>query len=153
MSIPELSALGNNVLADIVTLLVGDKISEGSARSVYQCRLRPDLVVKVENRAGSFQNIEEFNTWEMVRETGQAKWFAPVEYISTCGIAMLMRKTESGPMFAYPEQMPTFFTDLKYENFGWLDGRLVCHDYGFNLMRNTGLTKRMRKANWWSINQ
>ena len=153
MSIAELSALGTNVLADIATLLIGDKISEGSARSVYQCKLRPDFVVKIENVARSFQNIEEFNTWEMVRDTDYAKWFAPVEYISTCGIAMLMKKTESGPMFAYPEQMPAFFTDLKYGNFGWLEDRLVCHDYGIHLMRNTGLTKRMRKANWWNINQ
>ena len=150
MSIAELSALGNNVLADIVTLLVGDKISEGSARSVYQCKLRPDLVVKVVNRARSFQNIEEFNTWEMVRETGQAKWFAPVEYISTCGIAMLMPRTEPGPEFAYPKEMPSYFTDLKYSNFGWIGDRLVCHDYGLNLLRNVGMSKKMVKAQWWS---
>ena len=78
MSIAEVSALGTNVLADIATLLVGDKISDGSARSVYQCKLRPDLVVKIENVARSFQNIEEFNTWEMVRDTDYAKWFAEI---------------------------------------------------------------------------
>jgi hypothetical protein len=45
--------------------------------------------------------------------------------------------------------MPAFFTDLKRENFGLLLGRLVCHDYGVNLLMENGMTKRMRKANWW----
>ena len=30
-----------------------------------------------------------------------------------------------------------------------LDGRLVCHDYGTNILRTHGLTKHMTNAGWW----
>lgn len=44
--------------------------------------------------------------------------------------------------------MPSFFSDLKYQNFGVLDGHLVAHDYGYSNILSQGLTKRMRKAVW-----
>jgi hypothetical protein len=29
------------------------------------------------------------------------------------------------------------------------NGHIVCHDYGTNRLTTTGMTKRMRKVNWW----
>lgn len=32
-----------------------------------------------------------------------------------------------------PETIPTFLTDLKRENFGLIDGRIVCVDYAMTI--------------------
>lgn len=45
--------------------------------------------------------------------------------------------------------MPIFFTDFKYLNYGFYDGRIVCHDYGTSLIFEHGMTKRTKKAEWW----
>lgn len=149
MSLSEFANLGNSVLVDMASMLCGDLIAAGSQRSVYACRIRPDLVIKIETNARSFQNIEEYNTWNWIKDTDYAKWFAPVEFVSSCGILIMQKRTEPGPMLGYPSKMPAFFTDMKYQNFGWLGKQMVCHDYGINLLRNDGLTKRMRKVRWW----
>jgi hypothetical protein len=42
--------------------------------------------------------------------------------------------------------VPSMFTDLKVQNWGMLNGRLVCHDYGLTC---TSLPRSMRAAKWW----
>lgn len=46
--------------------------------------------------------------------------------------------------------MPSFFSDLKYQNFGMLEGQVVAHDYGYSNLISMGATSRMRKANWYN---
>jgi hypothetical protein len=48
----------------------------------------------------------------------------------------------------WPTALPAFFTDFKRENFGFIDGRFVCHDYGTTLLMERGMTKAMRKVDW-----
>jgi hypothetical protein len=65
------------------------------------------------------------------------------------GRVLIMRKTEPAPKTAYPEKMPAFFSDFKRSNYGLLEGRLVCHDYGTCLLATTGVTSRMKKVDWY----
>jgi hypothetical protein len=133
-------------------LLATELIGRGASRNVFSCALRRDCVVKVEDGAKSFQNIVEWQTWMEVKETPQAKWFAPCVEISPCGSLLVMRRTEPVPKGQLPRRVPAFFTDLKHANFGLLDGRFVCHDYGVNNLTAHGLLAGMAKAFWWELN-
>lgn len=141
---------------ELWSLIVGEQLGAGAARTVYAHALDPRLVVKVEDGRGSFQNVIEWQTWEDVKETDFAKWFAPCVAISPCGGILVQRRTT--PAQTHPEKIPAFFTDTKLANFGMLiplhgkkGGQFVAHDYGVSLLNQYGLTKRMRKANWWNL--
>lgn len=41
-----------------------------------------------------------------------------------------MRKTKINPIRKRDEMVPKFFHDVKFDNFGWIGNKLVCHDYG-----------------------
>ena len=128
-------------------LLCGWQLGGGMSRTVYSCNLLPDSVVKVEERGGNFQNIVEWETWSRVRDTKFAKWFAPCSWISPTGAVLIMARTS--PAELYPSEMPAFFCDFKRENYGRYNGCLVCHDYGTNMLFEFGMTKRMKKVEWW----
>lgn len=133
---------------DLGMMIVGNRIGEGASRTVYHHNYDPDLVVKIEGSYGSFRNVYEDQVWERVRQTKLAVWFAPVIRISGSGVVLFMRKTTPCRPAELPKKVPAFFTDLKSDNWGWLDGRVVCHDYGHHLMIEKGMTTRMRNANW-----
>jgi hypothetical protein len=100
----------------------------------------------VEEDSGRFQNVIEWETWKRVEGTKFEKWFAPCRWISPSGIVLVMSKTI--PATDYPKKMPAFLWDFKRTNYGMLDGRLVCHDYGTHKMFENGMTKRMHEADW-----
>jgi hypothetical protein len=128
-------------------LLCDDRLGGGMSREVYSSKLMPDSVIKIEDVSCHFQNVIEWETWQMVRNTPAEKWFAPCEFISPCGVILVMAKTIQSNK--YPEKMPVFLSDFKKGNYGLYRGNLVCHDYGTNLSMHHGLfTKRVRKANW-----
>lgn len=136
---------------DAFRLITEDLLGSGIARNTYSSKAFPNCVVKVEEGVGSFQNVIEWETWGRVKHTQHAKWFAPCEWISPNGSVLIMRRTEPAQKRQYPERMPSFLSDFKRANYGMLDGRLVCHDYGTNLLMEYGMTKRMIKANWWDL--
>lgn len=144
---------------ELYDLLCGRKLGEGAARAVFEHALDPTLVIKFE-AGGSFQNVIEWETWQSVQHVPDiAKWFAPCIAISPNGAVLVQRRTT--PAAFHPERVPAFFTDLKCANFGILipnhldtcqrTGQFVCHDYGTHLMLENGMTKRMRKADWWNL--
>ena len=135
---------------DVFGMLVGDRIGTGTTREVYCHALHADCVVKIENGAQSFFNVYEHQIWERVKDTDLADWFAPVLHISPSGTVLIMRRTEPVREQDLPDRVPAFFTDLKAENFGWLEGRIVCHDYGHHRFIERGMTRKMRKASWRS---
>lgn len=139
-------AVGRGVLTDFFRGITGRLIGWGIGRRVYECTINPDVVLKVEDGGGSFQNVREYETWHAVNFGPYAKWFAPVEHISPCGMVLVMAKTQRPLKF--PERMPVFLTDFNRENYGLYKGRVVCHDYGTNLLMEHGKTPRMRKADW-----
>lgn len=131
-------------------LLCGDLIASGMSRHVYECALLPGCVVKVEARPW-FQNIKEHEAWEAVNESSSSlhRWFAPVRWISPYGRVLVMERTTPVTRDDLPKQIPAFFTDCKVSNWGRLNGRIVCHDYGTHLMLQRGMTKVMRSAEWY----
>lgn len=140
-------------------VLAGDLIGSGMSRKTYACATNKDWVVKVEEDSRRFQNVMEWETWKDVRDTPFAKWFAPCIHISPCGGVLIMGRTELAGQSEYPEKMPAFLTDFKRTNYGMYTTvnpktkkktrHIACHDYGTALLIQTGLTKRMKNANWW----
>lgn len=132
---------------DCFNLLCGKQLGEGAHRVVYECKLRPDLVVKVEN--GDFRrfaNILEAQFWGDHQHYDKvARWLAPVEFLSPDGRLLLMRRAEPTGSISLPDQLPAFITDTKPENFGILDGRLVCIDYALTI---PSPATRLRKVLW-----
>lgn len=139
------------VFEDTFNLLCHDLLGQGVHRRVFSCRLRPDLVVKVEDNGDashrSFANVREFDFWGYWRDYKKvADWLAPCEYLSPDGRIMLQKRADPIPSsFTLPENLPAFLTDHKKENFGIIDGRLVCLDYASVI--HTPFTK-LKKVYW-----
>lgn len=140
-------------------LLCHDLIGTGMSRTVYSSKLLPDCVIKVEDSAGQFQNVVEWETWLRVRDTHASRWFAACRWISASGSILVMERTRQPALSEFPDRMPAFLCDFKRTNYGIStapSGKtgepahlFVCHDYGTNLLFEHGLTKRMKKADWW----
>lgn len=138
----------NSVSGDFFDTFVGKQIGRGAGRSVFACKHDEDVVCKIEAIGGSFQNVIENEIWDELQYSDHAKWLAPVLWISPNGNILIQRRTELIPKKKYPDKVPHWFTDTKYENFGMLNGKFVCHDYGTQIL-TSGVTKRMVKADWW----
>lgn len=127
-------------------LLCDKKIGSGMSREVYSSELFPDCVIKIENEAGSFQNVIEANTWWRVKDTPYKKWFAPVVAISPAGGILIQKRTT--PALKYPKKLPLFLGDTKTNNYGMFEGNFVCHDYGYDWFIKYGLTNRVKEVLW-----
>lgn len=138
---PELTGKAKDDLAD---LICGKELGYGVARRVFEHKLAPTLVVKVEENAGSFQNILEWELWNVVKDGPYAKWFAPCRHISPSGVVLLQDRVQ--PAAKFPERVPDFFTDLKIANFGTIGRQFVACDYGTAHVRIAyrGMTDRMK---------
>lgn len=133
---------------DLVTSLIEKRIGSGSARDVYAI-LRMPYVLKLE-KAGSFQNVMEWEMWKEAKGTPMEKWLAPCVSISTSGRALVQHRTAPACGRAYPDKIPTIFCDSKTQNWGVINDRFVCHDYGYNYAIERGIKGiRMKKAPWW----
>ena len=127
-------------------MLCDKKIGFGMSREVYSSLLFPDWVIKVEDESGKFQNVSEANTWQRVKDTPFAKWFAPVVAISPCGGILIQKRTTAA--LNYPKKLPLFLGDHKTSNYGMYEGKFVCHDYGYDWFIKHGLTNRTREVLW-----
>jgi hypothetical protein len=141
---------------DAFNLMCGEKLGHGMSRTVFECAILPGYVVKVETSPRIFQNVIEFETWEIVKYTAASRWFAECKWISPNGKVLIQERTRVPAPSEYVEKVPVWFTDLKRENWGMAETNkegkqyLVCHDYGTSLMLQEGTTtKRMKKANWF----
>lgn len=140
-------------------LLCDQAIGHGMSRTVFSSKLLPDCVIKVEEGAGQFQNVIEWETWQRVRDTPFSRWFAECKWISNNGTILIMERTRPAAPSEFPERMPAFLTDFKRTNYGMAKASnqhgnpgkewFVCHDYGTHLLFENGMTKRLSKANWW----
>lgn len=150
--VAELLGLGP-VAYDLVTSICGESMGAGCYRTVYEYNLDSRYVVKIEPLNTSC-NLIEYMIWDEVKglrgDLAWVKdWFAPCGWISPNGRIMTMRKTtDTGTGDNLPEKVPKFFWDVKWDNFGWIGKKFVCHDYGqFHNMIN--YPKGMVKANWY----
>lgn len=135
---------------DAFNLLCGRKIGYGMTRQVFECNIDKKYVVKVENDEprSHFQNIMEWMVWRRVCGTDIEKWFAPVHEMSPDGRLLLMHRTTPVSGMHMPNKMPSFFTDFKSSNYGLLNGKVVCHDYGSHLLMERGMTKSLKTVKW-----
>jgi len=132
--------------ADLWSEARGDFIASGYYRDVFEYRLGTGYVLKVEHRPGTFQNVAEWLVWDRVQDADVARWLAPCENISGCGRYLTMVRTiPLRPRDKLPAQLPIFLADVQRSNFGWLDGRIVCHDYG---ILRWELPQRLRRVKW-----
>lgn len=134
---------------EVFRLLCEDEIGSGMSRRVWTSPFLPGRVVKTEEGSRRFQNVFEWETWNQVKDTKWARWFAPCVTISPCGGVLVMERTSRPTEKQFVARMPVFLTDFKRENYGMLKGRLVCHDYGTNVLMQTGLNDRLKKVEWW----
>lgn len=133
---------------DAFNLLCGEKLGEGLHRTVFECKLRPELVVKVENSdLRYFANVMEQKFWDDHKDyLAVAKWLAPCEYLSPDGRILLQRRAIPVSEKDLPRSIPAFITDTKVGNFGRIGKSIVCVDYALTIPNPS---TRMRKANWW----
>lgn len=146
MSAPS-EMFSGTICSDFFHLFCGKLLGSGISRYVYEYALDPQYVVKIEQGAGSFQNIVEWETWNRLCMTNAGPWLAGCWKISDCGIVLLQRRTT--PIKKFPEKMPNWFTDFKRTNYGMIGKKIVCHDYGITHLLQLGVSKRMRKVEWW----
>lgn len=143
----------NTLTRDLFGVMVGERIGYGIGREVFEIRGDSSKVIKFEASSGSFQNIIEWETWRDILGTDQEKWLAPCVRISANGAILIMERTAPlPPRFKLPARVPAFLCDFKRENYGLINNRLVCHDYGTNLACRLGAGKAMRplgkKLSW-----
>jgi hypothetical protein len=124
----------------ILGALVGDEIGKGAFRTVYP--VTDELVLKVETSSRSFCNEHEWSIWQEVEGGMWAKWLAPCVSIDEFGAALTMRRTTpmTDRQWAALKQVPNFLCDLKQANWGMLNGKPVCHDYGNHRFLRNGIS-------------
>jgi hypothetical protein len=121
----------NPAYEDMFNMICGDKLGEGAHRMVFEHKYDKGLVIKVEKEEPlrNFMNILENYTYSKVHPTAR-KWLAPVEGLSPDGRVSFQKRCVP---LAYndhlPDMIPSFLSDCKPSNFGYLDGRIVCFDY------------------------
>lgn len=136
------------VFEDAFNMLCGNKLGEGIHREVFACKLREDLVVKVENDPRRyFANVFEMRFWNDNEHCAKiARWLAPCEFLSPDGRVLLQRRIEPlRESDKLPTTLPAFLSDVKRDNFGMLDGRIVCADYAMTI---PSPSLRLKKAEW-----
>ena len=133
---------------DFFRMFCGEKLGAGISREVWSFGLDDKFVIKFEI-PGSFQNVAEWQLWQDAQHMKPEirDWIAPCDRISNNGRVLIMHRTT--PAKKFPERLPVWLGDCKRTNYGMLRGKFVCHDYGTNMMCNSGLTKRTYKVNWW----
>jgi hypothetical protein len=142
--------LNKMLMVDLLKMFVRDRLGWGCSRNTYVLTRDPTKVVKIEAGTGDrFQNVLEWQVWQRIKDTNIAKYFAPCYDISPWGSALIMARTTPAPENKYPEKMPSFLSDFKRQNYGLLNGKLVCHDYGTNLLYQEGMKVKLRKVVWW----
>lgn len=153
--IKELSTITQmeSVNSDLIKMFIGKHTNSGYYRSVFEFNPNPDkYVVKIEHDDTDC-NTNEFLIWNEVSglhgELAWVKdWFAPILWMSPNGKIIIQERTRWHSLNKEcPNEVPDFFSDVKVDNFGWLNNKFVCHDYGF-INRFIKYNKKFRKANW-----
>ena len=141
---------GGTMATDLYSLVTGRLLGVGLSRIVFEYAPDPELVIKFETTGNDFNNVIEWDVWDNVKyDKKLSKWFAPCHFISPCGAILIQQKTTPIPKENMPKKIPRLFTDLKYQNWGSLDGRPVCHDYGNHRIYNGGTLHQLVNADWW----
>ena len=132
----------------LINFIAGDFIGEGVDRIVFKSQQHKNCVVKIED-VHPKSNMLEWEIWELVKHTDNAKWFAPCVELSNCGKILVQKETKPLTDEEWKDlKVPTFFTDRKKSNFGKIGKQVVAHDYALCIVRFMyfGMPDRMIKA-------
>lgn len=137
---------------DFLDLLAPETLGRGLGREVRILATDEDWVLKIQVRTGGFQNVHEWQVWQEVEHWNWgAKWLAPCKMISPSGLVLVQRRTlPLPPGYKMPKRVPYWLTDMKKSNWGLLNGKLVCHDYGMTRTMSEGLERKLRTVNHWN---
>jgi hypothetical protein len=134
-----------------VRMFAGDLLGVGLYRRVYVFKPDPRFVIKWEHdpTTGQFANVCEWRNW-VDHEAARAisKWLAPCQIISETGHILLQRRVRFRSPEFYPKKLPSFLSDFKYSNYGWVGQRFVCCDYAALWFTKKWRDRRVR---WWGI--
>lgn len=136
---------------EILSLLCGDRVGDGSSRAVYVFWPDTTKVIKIERGHHSFQNVIEWETWCYInqRKPHLSKWFAPCVMMSERGHMLVQERAIPVITADLPKRIPAFMADLKPNNWGRLpDGRVVAIDYGLAYGVLAAADTRLVKAEW-----
>lgn len=128
----------------------GELLGSGTSRFVFEYRPDKKYVVKIDC-SNVMSNNMEWQIWHEIQFIDKLQiWFAPVTSMSTSGRVMLQRRCKTGiPYNQYHLKIPDFFTDLKYENWGMLNGKMVCFDYASTKFLDLSMNYKLVSAKWW----
>lgn len=119
--------------AELFTLVAGDVIGKGAFRTVHECRLNSNYVIKVEDVLDGSSYKHNVKEWNFYRETlytkSISKWLAPCIAISACGTYLIQQRATPLPENTKRIKLPAFISDIKRENLGIINGKIVCLDY------------------------
>lgn len=124
--------MSSDSFEEAFNILCGNLIAEGTYRKVFEYRDHDDLVVKVEKTDSrrSFSNVFEARNWEDYKGFKTvACWLAPCVRMSPDGLILIQKKVTPLKPEDIPTHIPAFLGDVKYQNFGWYNGQVVCCDY------------------------
>lgn len=132
----------------LIKSVCDEKIGAGAYRDVFSIKNCSNYVIKIERDMsdGNFVNVAEWHNFVDNRYWDKMKvYLAECLMINHTGNVLVQRRVTQGQHDKYPEKIPSMFTDLKYQNFGWIGKRFVCCDYPY--LKNVGF--RMVKAKFW----
>jgi hypothetical protein len=140
----------DTIAREFFNAMAGPLIGKG-IREVYAHKQRPDLVIKIDGWENCLsQNVAEWLMWNELQHTEAGKWLAPCVSLSSFGSVLIQKRTTPIQHGKYPEKVPTFLCDFKYQNFGMYKGRFVCHDYGLSRATTLGASaNKLAKVDWW----
>lgn len=121
-----------SVMQEYCRFMSGKHLGCGISRDVFEHPTDISKVIKVENSVSYFQNVKEWEVWDLFQFCEKTSiWLAPCHAISENGTFLIMDKVEDARPSEIPATLPSFLRDHKLENFGMLNGKFVCRDYGF----------------------
>lgn len=141
-----------NINNDIIAAIIGKPLGEGLSRNVFEYNLNPEkYVIKLET-TNYRSNASEIILWNEIQGlkgplSWVKDWFAPILWHSPNSLVLVMERTYQDPNRKKPDRIPSFFQDVAERNFGWLNNKFVCHDYG-SIYGFIKYSNKFKKANW-----
>lgn len=115
---------------ELVDLVLGNLLGEGQYRKVFPFRANDRYVMKAADTwQGINCNFAEWDLWCQLKDKPLGAWLAPIESISSGGRYLVMWRASR--MTHLPRRVPLMLAgDLKPANWGMINGRPRCVDYG-----------------------
>ena len=109
---------------------LGKYIGAGGCRKVYEHKDNPEWVIKVAKSPRKVvANRSEWNVWQALKDTPEAKYLAPCIEISEDNKWLVQMKAKPATKVFRSEEVRWWMKDFKLVNMGMLGDRLVFVDY------------------------